>query len=1011
MRRKKIVLLFLCFLLVCGVVANSGAVGSNSQRSDSNDEGMVLSKTAVYNATNDTYTITLEAYATGEAEIIVIEQDIPTDIVLVLDQSGSMSDPIGTVSFSVITGNNRRNRLLYERRHNGGSGNLWHLIGDGNYASVSVQRTPSYDQVQNQTNSYYYTNRNNLYQLAGDTYIPVTVTRSGNAFSGYTYVYTSDAGLNVTSRGANTRPDFGANGPLYLASNTNAQYVYSYTDEQDQTVIIGTSTGEETVFTDTELYSRNINQNAGGSRLAALTAALNTFVADVNAKAAGADETFGTEDDVNHRVAVVGFASQSGYGNNTELLSINGNNSGTVGIAYNNITTQNYQNVLQSMDDANGRNLVSRAISALAAQGATRADLGMLMARNILSNNPVPEGETRNRVVIMFTDGSPTSSDGFEYNVATSAIGHANTIKNTYGATVYTVGVFANADPTSPGTNPNGNLSDNSQQLAAARNWFMQNASSNNGTVQSPSYYLAASDADSLARIFQQIAAQIQTGGPSTTLNEQTVIKDVVAPSFALPAGATASDIILETYACTGVDAGGNYTWSKNPTAMGATATIGSTNSSDPTTTNNQISVTGFDFAENYVGPVTSGQTVTYRGNKLVISIVVARREGFIGGNQVATNASAGIYLDSDATEPLFVFEQPVLDVPLLDITVEVEDNEAYLGTYFGQSVPEDALKLNSTVEIGGDTLDLSQPNYGLQPWQNEYVDIIIETATEGNSGNFEYVTEDVAYTVTLTVKPKYTGSVNSSGVSDTGSGALHVFKPELTYQDSHVYYGDSAVYGTPNLKKTTWVHAADGKYHDDTDVQMLNTAPALTILYTPEAGKIVDGKVATKQDISVKADVTMPLGPTQTTANINGHCTFVHEACTPDCGWSNPNVPGDPVFLLHVSTCTLRIEKSGGNSGEPYVFDIYKDGVKYTEATIVGNNSIVIYELPVGSYTIVEDTGWSWRFNASISGAAALSATSPEGFIVCTNRPNNKTYWLNGFSNVLQNIYYPPST
>ena len=92
----------------------------------------------------------------------------------------------------------------------------------------------------------------------------------------------------------------------------------------------------------------------------------------------------------------------------------------------------------------------------------------------------------------------------------------------------------------------------------------MQNVSSNNGTPQTPSYYLSASDADTLNNIFQQISEQIESGGSSTTLSDKTVIKDIISPQFTLPEGATANNITLETYSCTGVDEYGKYTWKKN---------------------------------------------------------------------------------------------------------------------------------------------------------------------------------------------------------------------------------------------------------------------------------------------------------------------------------------------------------------------------------------------------------------------------------------------------------------
>lgn len=85
-------------------------------------------------------------------------------------------------------------------------------------------------------------------------------------------------------------------------------------------------------------------------------------------------------------------------------------------------------------------------------------------------------------------------------------------------------------------------------------------------------------------------------------------------------------------------------------------------------------------------------------------------------------------------------------------------------------------------------------------------------------------------------------------------------------------------------------------------------------------------------------------------------------------------------------------------------MFTVRKDGEKYSEVTVWGNGSETIYELPVGTYTIQEDTGWSWRYSANNGGSAALTAQNPIGSIVCTNT-KNKNQWLNGFSDVVENI------
>ena len=224
------------------------------------------------------------------------------------------------------------------------------------------------------------------------------------------------------------------------------------------------------------------------------------------------------------------------------------------------------------------------------------------------------------------------------------------------------------------------------------------------------------------------------------------------------------------------------------------------------------------------------------------------------------------------------------------------------------------------------------------------------------------------------------------------------MFKPELTFKDSTAYYGETVPTGndfSANKVSEVWKHNTT----EDSSVTMTGEKPTLDISYTPNESKLKDGKY-TKQDVPVAATVKI------NTENVNKHTTFLHQNCTPDCGWAAPTTPnGDPAFLIHVKTCTLTITKQGGADGEPYVFDICKDGEKYSEVTIVGDGSENIEELPVGEYTIEEDIGWSWRYSPKYGDSAALTAQNPTGSITCTNT-KTKDQWLNGFSNVEKNIF-----
>lgn len=970
------------------------AAGDANTGSDNGNNGMAVNKTSVYNEDTGAYDITLEAYATGSKVISTVTSDVPTDIILVLDQSGSMADDMGQLVYTAYSGNNRQNSNLYEKQDN-----LWYKLSDDSYVAVtvtsqndSIQYTPITNGKNNSTRNNatnYWSNRNSLYAKVNGEYQKVTVK-----YDWGDYTYTLPNGTKIaSSRGNDAAPTISDtdDGYLYLASIDAAQtvYTYTYTDANGTVQTIGTSTGDSTNFTAATLYSRSTT-DSGITRLEALKNAAATFANSVEEKAKGADGVLGTEDDISHRIAVVGFASKSGYGDNTELLSIAGRNSGSVGVAYHNITNQNLKDVLQKVDTSAGQTMVSTAIGALAASGATRTDLGLDMAQRILSANPVQPNEKRNRVVIVFTDGAPTSSNGFEKGVADKAITYAGTIKTT-GATVYTIGIFAGADATSAVTEPEGDLGQNSNSMNSACNWFMQQVSSNNGTHRTPSYYLSAADAGSLSNIFQQISDNIETGGSSSTLTEESVVRDIISPQFTLPAGSTASDITLETYACTGKD-GDTYTWRQNDTAMGATATIDG----------NSVSVTGFDFSENYVGTVTNNASVTYRGHKLVIRFSVKPQPSFLGGNNVPTNAGAGVYENKDSETPVREFPQPTVNVPIQPVTVAAQDYNVYL---LG-GLTASQLQSDSTVQVGSISLDLTKATdsdhpYGLEPWQTAYVDITVSiTGPDGSPvTDLAQLRADTSYAVSVTVSPKTEPQADSSGTpaakqSGSATGKVNVFKPTLTYKDGTVYYGDTFDRATlPGYRtSTSWFHNGT----DAATVSMTGAEPKLNSAYSYDT-TLLTGIVNTKQDIPVKA--TISIGDT----NITADTAFLHTNCAGET-WSHTS--GDPAFLLHVRTCALTVTKTGGADGEPYVFNVYRNGDLYTQVTVVGSSSVSLYELPVGKYTIAEDTGWSWRYDATyMPDGCALTAGHNSGSITCTNTLKNDR-WLNGFSDVIANIF-----
>ena len=643
--------------------------------------------------------------------------------------------------------------------------------------------------------------------------------------------------------------------------------------------------------------------------------------------------------------------------------------------------TYNYSQIVKNLTAAGtGADNLKAAVSALHPAGATAADYGMQHAQSII-NGAANDG--KKKVVIMFTDGEPNHHSGFDDDVANAAIRASKGIKDN-GATVYTIGVFsgANGAPISP---LSGVSNTNKYMHLVSSNYKNATSMSSTGSSTYPgggkSYFLSPSNAGELSAIFQSISQEV--GGATTTLDGTATIKDIVSPYFTMPENA--ENVTVKT-----AESNGSTGKWKDAVAFNGTVSIDTPSSA--------VSVSGFSFKDNWCGNQTdaNGNTTFHNGKKLIIQFTVSRKEGFLGGNDVPTNGeNSGIY-DKDGKE-VKKFDVPTVNVPIENVTVTAEDKNVYLlGT-----VTAEEIKSGATAKVGKVELTLGAENYGLETWQTEHVTIsVVYKDAAGNTiSDIKDLKADTTYTVTVTVTPDIVNPTSTEGEKATeqtgsGTGNINVFKPELTYKDSTAYYGETvAADFSGNRVSEVWKHGETAS----TGVTMIGDKPALDISYAPDSARIYDGKYG-KRDVPVKAAVKIGA------EDVNEHTAFAHQDCTPACGWTAPAAKGDPAFLVHIQTCTLMISKDGGAADETYVFNVYKDGVKYSEVTIRGNGVETLRELPVGTYTVEEDEGWSWRYTANNGSAVALSRNASFGAITCVNTKVIDK-WLNGFSGIARNI------
>lgn len=648
---------------------------------------------------------------------------------------------------------------------------------------------------------------------------------------------------------------------------------YYYNGYNNRTYVTPKTSANDSDSSHVQFYT--ISQ--GDKKIDALKTAVNSFIDKVSKDA--------SESNVEHRIAIVKYAGNKRDSVGNDTYSYNG-------------YLYNYSQIVKNLTSASSAAELKSAVNALNPAGATRADLGMEHAANII--NRIDRDSTK--VVVMFTDGVPTTQTSFNNTVANNAISNAKNIKAN-GATVYTVGVMSGADDTFP--IPSDTNQVNRYMHYVSSNYPNATSMSSPGAAASlpsgTSYYLAADSADKLSSVFQQISQEVTK--PAIELDETTVVKDIVTQYFDMPTDASKINVYTADY--TGKDSSGNRTFGDRQNF-----------NADVKINEDTISVSKFDFSKNCVKEDTAGNA---SGKKLIIEFNVTPKAGFLGGNNVPTNgADSGIY-KADGTV-VSKFDVPTVNVPIKDIAAAVQDKNVYLKG----SVTQDEMLNGASVKAkdwkGTDVaLDLTKEGFGLESWQYEFVDLGV-TKPEAKSN----LADDTDFTLSASIKPKEASTTNvgtpndTAGKSNTATGKINVFKPELTFKDSEVDYLDNAPTNyDANKVGEAWKHEGI----EDTTVTMLGKKPTLDLTYATGDG-ISDGKIVSKSD-DIKVKVTVKIGDT----NVTDKTTFVHQDCNPACGWTEPTGNGDPAFLLHPKSTGLVISKtvSGGsaNPNEHFAFEI----------------------------------------------------------------------------------------
>lgn len=450
-------------------------------------------------------------------------------------------------------------------------------------------------------------------------------------------------------------------------------------------------------------------------------------------------------------------------------------------------------------------------------------------------------------------------------------------------------------------------------------------------------YYLTTDNAAELQRIFTQIAQQTGEAVRDVT------IRDEISESF-VPCDA----------------AGNAYNVGDTITSNGKTGTV-----RQDANGNYYIEWTNVTLTPEQVD---SNKVVTKPAETFQSTLYVKPRDGFLGGNNVPTNGSeSGVY--TAAGEAVKKFPQPEVNVPIKMGAFEAQTRNIYYGNA-APTLPE---------------LSTATP---LEAWQTRYVTITCTSNTDVSN------TTDGEYAVTVTVTPE-AAKETSAGTpaiaqTTTVNSVVHVYKPEITFNDSRINYGATADYNS-NGGAVVW------KHRDDVAdaVSMTGTAPALTYAYDP-------AEDAFTKDTYVKVTVTSDKDTA--TTKISDAVTFVHTKDTdfPGCSFD----PAQGQFIVHINVFDLTIQKSAkaGTTIDPnqtFVFKVTNnDNGKTMEIVITGEGQKTVKSLPMGSYTITEDTGWSWQYHPTeATQTITVSETSKIVTFVNEKVPTN---WLTSLAKAL---------
>lgn len=716
------------------------------------------------------------------------------------------------------------------------------------------------------------------------------------------------------------------------------------------------------------------------------------------------------------------------------------------------------------LDNA-GKDSLQSAVTGLPdqPQGATRIDEGMACAQRLME----PGGgyfytggnSQRHKVVIVFTDGVPTDTNVFKINVADSALSCAKAIKDA-GATVYGIGIFGGADsgqlygehyysgfwsqsdcsgdvgarwgynlslPFGAGSYPDPDI--------AAANRFMNYLSSNFAANclgaerrtplfgqyweitevfdrQSSLYYLTTGNEAGLTHIFETIEENISN--PDISLTADTVLRDVLSREVKLPEGLAAADIRVQTAARL-VDG----SWAQPQDFAGAQVTA-----QDQT-----VEVAGFDYNANFVS--AEPRDGNFYGQKLVVEFPIeANYANTFGGNGIESNtADSAIYSGGN---PVEAFPIPRVNLPIR-YEIAAQDQSVYLGNaavladtlrFAGGYMPDGmnnravsilySLKKEDSV-LGTCTL-VPGAVQGSWEWQS--------AAPDGEDWIWNCQSYTLECRVTSSEVPDSAGAPAADLLlagEEASHPQAHIWSPAITLQDRTLYLGESVPLEELYQIGGSW---ADRNGHSDAP-EVSGARPDYTVRVIGEcpygSGDSPHGQIEAQGNVGhlftplAAGNYHFKLAVQSGETDITAFCRL----SLPEC--AEEDHPADRHFSVHVKAGSLTVRKrfeKRQDVNQAVIVRITRESAendrfpaqRYSYRTALipdehGEYSAVLTNLPLGQYTVTEESGWSWRYAAASSVTAEITAENPRGQAELINHLQT-AQWLGGQAEACVNSF-----